>query len=62
MVTHSSILAWRNPWTEERGGLQSWGLKESDMTERLSTVLLVIPGGRYCYSPKCTEEETEVQK
>ena len=33
MATHSSILAWRNPWTEERGGLQSWGLKESDMTE-----------------------------
>ena len=23
MVTHSSILAWRNPWTEEPGGLQS---------------------------------------
>ena len=25
MVTHSSILAWRIPWTEERGGLQSMG-------------------------------------
>ena len=25
MATHSSILAWRNPWTEERGGLQSIG-------------------------------------
>ena len=23
MVTHSSILAWRTPWTEEPGGLQS---------------------------------------
>ena len=23
MATHSSILAWRTPWTEERGGLQS---------------------------------------
>ena len=23
MATHSSILAWRNPWTEESGGLQS---------------------------------------
>ena len=23
MVAHSSILAWRSPWTEERGGLQS---------------------------------------
>ena len=25
MATHSSILAWRNPWTEEPGGLQSIG-------------------------------------
>ena len=24
MVTHSCILAWRNPWTEEPGGLQWW--------------------------------------
>ena len=35
--THSSILAWRIPLTEEPGGLQSWGHEESDMTERLST-------------------------
>ena len=27
MTTHSSILAWRLPWTEEPGGLQSMGLK-----------------------------------
>ena len=33
MATHSSILAWKIPWTEELGGLQSMGLKESDMTE-----------------------------
>ena len=25
MATHSSILAWRKPWTEEPGGLQSTG-------------------------------------
>ena len=25
MATHSSILAWRIPWTEESGGLQSMG-------------------------------------
>ena len=35
MATHSSILAWRTPWTEELGGLQSTGHKESVMTERL---------------------------
>ena len=37
MTTHLSILAWRIPWTEEPGGLQSMGQKELDMTERLST-------------------------
>mgnify|MGYP007134204067 CR=1 FL=1 len=36
MATHSSILAWRIPWTEEPGGLQSMGLQESDTTERLT--------------------------
>ena len=37
MTTHSSILAWRIPWTEEPGGLQSMGLQESDRTEQLNT-------------------------
>ena len=27
MATHSSILAWKIPWTEEHGGLQSMGLQ-----------------------------------
>ena len=27
MAVHSGILAWRIPWTEERGGLQSTGLQ-----------------------------------
>ena len=35
MATHSRILAWRIPWTEELSGLQSTGRKESDTTERL---------------------------
>ena len=30
-------LAWRIPWMEELGGLQSMGRKESDMTEQLHT-------------------------
>ena len=33
MAAHSSILAWKIPWTEEPGRLQSMGLKESDTTE-----------------------------
>ena len=32
MATHASVLAWRIPWTEEPGGLQSMGSQESDMT------------------------------
>ena len=36
MATHSSILAWRIPRTEEPGGLQSLWLQESDTTQRLN--------------------------
>ena len=32
MATHSSILAWRIPWTKEPGGIQSMGSQESDTT------------------------------
>ena len=37
MAPHSSTLAWKMPWTEEPGGLQSmgWGREESDTTKRL---------------------------
>ena len=35
MATHSSTLAWKIPWTEEPGRLQSMGHKESDTTEQL---------------------------
>ena len=35
MAPHSSTLAWKIPWTEEPGRLQSMGSLESDMTERL---------------------------
>ena len=33
METHSSILAWSIPWTEEPGGLWSTGPKKVDTTE-----------------------------
>ena len=35
MAPHSSTFAWKIPWTEEPGGLQSMGLLESDTTEQL---------------------------
>ena len=34
--THSSVLAWEIPWTEEPGRLQSTGRRESDTAERLT--------------------------
>ena len=36
MALHSSILAWRIPWAEEPGGLQSTGCKELGMTKQLN--------------------------
>ena len=35
MAPHSSTLAWKIPWTEEPGKLQSMGREESDTTEQL---------------------------
>ena len=35
MALHSSTIAWKIPWMEEPGSLQSMGCEESDMTERL---------------------------
>ena len=44
MATHSSILAWRIPWTEEPGGLQSTGLRKSQTRlSRYTPVSLSIP-------------------
>ena len=39
MATHSSILAWRIPWVEEPGVLESMGSQESDTTEKLTLSL-----------------------
>ena len=45
--THSSILAWRIPWTEEPGGPQSTGRKESDTTEQTSLHFVEQGSGNY---------------
>ena len=37
MATHSSILAWKIPWSEESRGVQPKGCKESDTTEHIHT-------------------------
>ena len=37
MTTHSSVLAWRIPWTEEPGGLESIGSQSQTQLKQLST-------------------------
>ena len=43
MATHSSILAWEIPWTEEPGGYSLEGRKELDMTEHDTIHLKKMP-------------------
>ena len=50
MATHSSILAWRIPWTEELVGYSPWGRKESDTTEQLH---FTFPGSSVSKEPAC---------
>ena len=45
-ATHSSILSWKIPWTEEPGGLQSMGLHRVRHTQRLSTQHTHPPKGK----------------
>ena len=47
MATHSSILAWKNPWTEESGGLKSMGLHDR--------ACVYEGGGRWVGSNKLVE-------
>ena len=45
MATHSSILAWRIPWTEKPVGYSPWGREEMEMakaTERKHTGLISL--------------------
>jgi len=37
MAIHSSIIAWRIPWTRSLAGYSPWGHKESDTTEVTNT-------------------------
>ena len=50
MATHSSTLAWRILWREDLVGYSPWGHKESDMTERLHFLSIIIKS--YLIRPK----------
>ena len=64
MATHSSIPYWTIPRTEEPGGLHSWGHKESDTTEQLSTAQhsVCVYTFVYVYVNKCTHVYMHVNK
>ena len=49
MATHSSILAWKIPWTEEPGGLQSMGLQRVGHNWATNTSWLKVNYISYCH-------------
>jgi len=52
MATHSSILAWRIPWTEEPGGLQSMGSQRVRHNQPTHTFILLsntVLKASYCF-------------
>ena len=53
MATHSDILAWRIPWTEEPGGLQSMGWQRVGMTERLTQIQITLPCQCQAFKVRC---------
>ena len=68
MAIHSSILAWKIPWTEEPDGLQSMGSQRvghysaSERLHMLTHLILTMTlPGRYYYYPYLTNEETETE-
>ena len=66
MATHSSILAWRIPWTEEPGRLQSVGSQESDtlttnirIPQYKRQMLTAIEGGTDSDTPHLHKHQTD---
>ena len=58
MATHSRILAWETPWTEEPGGLRPMGLQELDMTQQLNNKLCITlsnKNGQGVFQNSCLE-------
>ena len=54
MATHSSIFAWRTPWTEDSGGLQSMGLQRVRQNRETNTNLLPHPCATTCW--ECSQD------
>ena len=64
MAPHSSTLAWKIPWMEEPGGLQSMGSLESDMTEQLHfhfSLSCIGEGNGNPFQCSCLENPRDVE-
>ena len=61
MATHSSILAWKIPWTEEPGRPQSMELQESDMTQRLHQATRNQFWEKTGQSKNCPQDEEQLR-
>ena len=61
MATHSSILAWEIPWTEEPGGLQSMGSQKNRTRLGGSTTINVrsYSGACYCHIQEASKSSQE---
>ena len=57
MATHSSVLAWAIPWTEEAGGLQPRGPKSQTLLSLVYLCYLLILSCRPYYSSSLRENE-----
>ena len=60
MATHSGILAWRIPWTEEPGGLQSMGLQRVRYDWATNT-FMGFSGGSVVKNPPAMQETQDMQ-
>ena len=61
MATHSSVLAWRIPWTEEPGGLESMGLQRVDSTHMKCRHMLSFPPWAPGRWHQCADNTDELQ-
>ena len=60
MATHSSILAWKIPWVEELGKLQSMGLQSrSQLSTSLSPTPVFWPGELHGLYSSCSHKESD---
>ena len=62
MATHSSILAWRTPWTEEPGGLQPIGSQSQTQLSEAVLILSFKPNQRAPVLPNYSLVERRVQE